>query len=227
MGLTGSPAPAGMVPSREPLGYPPPWFPRTRGDGPYKWAQPPLPLPVPPHPRGWSRCPPLGSRPYAGSPAPAGMVPPGTGRPTLAARFPRTRGDGPLASGEGSIRFSVPPHPRGWSPAAIAPEKEATGSPAPAGMVPARGRGRGADDRFPRTRGDGPCETLTIPISCWVPPHPRGWSLTTRPRSRRSRGSPAPAGMVPHWQCHRTGQHRFPRTRGDGPVAGRIVRGQR
>ena len=91
----GSPAPAGMVPSRCSTKASPRWFPRTRGDGPGGAGRGPGGVEVPPHPRGWS----LKSNPPCarlhGSPAPAGMVPGLCLGCQEFRRFPRTRGDGP------------------------------------------------------------------------------------------------------------------------------------
>ena len=91
----GSPAPAGMVPSR--AGSRPcfEWFPRTRGDGPSVTGKGAVRAMVPPHPRGWSRHRLRAARPMLGSPAPAGMVPIPNSDGYLANGFPRTRGDGP------------------------------------------------------------------------------------------------------------------------------------
>ena len=206
-----------MVPSASTWAMPMKWFPRTRGDGPA--AAPPAdgPDPVPPHPRGWSPRAPCCAAAPAGSPAPAGMVPTTRLVDPLVLRFPRTRGDGPPRLSCRPSRSSVPPHPRGWSPELPHVALTVTGSPAPAGMVPDARCGRGRVRRFPRTRGDGPCDPVPCPLPFGVPPHPRGWSQLIAGADAGSDGSPAPAGMVLTQRDLLALVARFPRTRGDGP----------
>ncbi len=172
---------------------------------------------VPPHPRGWSRC---GSRPEPGcrgSPAPAGMVPGPLAPTSRYRRFPRTRGDGPYFSHGRWTNAPVPPHPRGWSRRGAVRHARLCGSPAPAGMVPARQVLDILGQRFPRTRGDGPQYGWITAGIMEVPPHPRGWSPYHRSRHDAHGGSPAPAGMVPRWKAVGAATAGFPRTRGDGP----------
>ena len=193
-------------------------FPRTRGDGPSYGQHCPCHLLVPPHPRGWSQNAASPSATTSGSPAPAGMVPFAAFFQKSSAGFPRTRGDGPrLKLGRGSA-LMVPPHPRGWSHATHGLAHRAPGSPAPAGMVPISACATNTTFRFPRTRGDGPCNHGSYHYVALVPPHPRGWSLVPMPRPHMGRGSPAPAGMVPLSTGSGSRMTRFPRTRGDGPL---------
>ena len=216
----GSSAPAGMVPSPIPCTLPSPWFPRTRGDGPTSWSPAAPPLEVPPHPRGWS---PHARRPHrlrVGSPAPAGMVPSPVHTWLPFTRFPRTRGDGPQRRPMSPEMVAVPPHPRGWSPASRERWRWASGSPAPAGMVPRRRSPAPTPIGFPRTRGDGPLPDAAAPALPAVPPHPRGWSLLLGEDRRLAHGSPAPAGMVLGNAASWGFAIRFPRTRGDGPAMG-------
>ena len=192
-------------------------FPRTRGDGPPAACfTHDMPL-VPPHPRGWSLSDRRAARPVLGSPAPAGMVPDELGLQADACRFPRTRGDGPDNKLPAFATGGVPPHPRGWSPQRLKQPSIASGSPAPAGMVPAAQGFGWPCGGFPRTRGDGPATSSALTQARSVPPHPRGWSpiRTIGPAVRA--GSPAPAGMVPHASPPKRHRCRFPRTRGDGP----------
>ena len=91
------------------------------------------------------------------------------------------------------------------------------GFPAHAGMDPLRARSAPDCCGFPRTRGDGPTESLNFTGSAMVSPHTRGWTLATHPSNRHRKGFPAHAGMDPG---QRSGPYRecgFPRTRGDGP----------
>ena len=107
-------------------------------------------------------------------------------------RFPRTRGDRPIAGRQHPLyRIQVPPHTRGY-------DHLSRGSPAHAGidLCPKRRCQR----RFPRTRGDRPFSR----------PHRM---------DRQAWGSPAHAGIDP--SCAGAPlrlQLRFPRTRGDRPV---------
>ena len=78
--------------------------------------------------------------------------------------------------------------------------------------------------RFPRTRGDGP--TRIIGRWRWrrFPPHARGWTESSRSRSRSPDVSPARAGMDLAPTQRDSGFAGFPRTRGDGPGAGPAIR---
>ena len=233
----GSPAPAGMVPILPQPEATETGFPRTRGDGPQADDSCAGKFWVPPHPRGWSLKGGRKAAPTLGSPAPAGMVPPGNRSASELRWFPRTRGDGPSTSGTPHRSRRVPPHPRGWSQARGHDPQGRSGSPAPAGMVPAVTVYRTKARRFPRTRGDGPSPNSRSPSRVkvpphprgWseiygayrkppaVPPHPRGWSLGSRLERVRLIGSPAPAGMVPYYGPYAPAVTWFPRTRGDGP----------
>ena len=181
-------------------------------------ASPVVPITaVPPHTRGWS---PLAAIPAAwpsGSPAHAGMVPYSGPARTRTGRFPRTRGDGPWLCSRRSPHSPVPPHTRGWSPAPRLGLPDLPGSPAHAGMVPRQETASGPDRRFPRTRGDGPRPPDRKARRKKVPPHTRGWSPSGQSTFGGSPGSPAHAGMVPIMRTRDIHDHRFPRTRGDGP----------
>ncbi len=216
--MTGSPAPAGMVPRRERRCCSDRRFPRTRGDGPPALIRLTTSQSVPPHPRGWS----LPSDPerdaLRGSPAPAGMVPFRALPSRRRKRFPRTRGDGPLHGTTHAITKPVPPHPRGWSPWKRWLATDGVGSPAPAGMVRCSATASCAGKGFPRTRGDGPAPGTWRTRTSLVPPHPRGWSHLGHEGREHGEGSPAPAGMVPTSGLAGRPGIRFPRTRGDGPL---------
>ena len=97
-------------------------------------------------------------------------------------------------------------------------------SPAHAGMDPARGsraRGRGS---FPRTRGDGPHPEDVLKEEGVFPPHTRGWTPACREIRDGKDVSPAHAGMDPGLRSTRRKPSSFPRTRGDGPQTGSLVR---
>ena len=94
-GRRGSPAHAGMVPTRASSTAISRGLPRTRGDGPYRLASYRARILAPPHTRGWSR---VAVEPLdqpTGSLAHAGMVPCKACLQVPEARLPRTRGDGP------------------------------------------------------------------------------------------------------------------------------------
>ena len=95
--IEGSPAPAGMGPSTVALSEGATGFPRARGDGPGRLLSTQNHRRVPPRPRGWALGDGLVAYQPVGSPAPAGMGPLITRLPEKSPRFPRARGDGPLA----------------------------------------------------------------------------------------------------------------------------------
>ena len=135
---------------------------------------------VPPPTRGWSADENLDGHADRGSPAHAGMVP-GPAVPLYDyQRFPRPRGDGPVARGRARRAQAVPPPTRGWSlhpPTAL---QSVCGSPAHAGMVPQKAMARRGNRGFPRPRGDGPCFVCRGSGMVSVPPPTRGWSSIPR-----------------------------------------------
>ena len=193
-------------------------FPRTRGDGPGSRSRCSRGGPFPPHARGWT---PMTAR--AGvlqsvSPARAGMDPWRGSGCRLSTCFPRTRGDGPVCRGRPRAESSFPPHARGWTRlwrAAAAPQQV---SPARAGMDRHGGIAGPSDDRFPRTRGDGPSSPPGHRRIRRFPPHARGWTVVEMGELIGCEVSPARAGMDPTCRTGSHGPSRFPRTRGDGPT---------
>ena len=233
----GSPASAGMV-LVSLMGFlVSPGFPRQRGDGPDITITRLLVVKVPPPARGWSEDVGTLKGGVAGSPASAGMVPARSRRFRGSSRFPRQRGDGPGMSDTYEVKNGVPPPARGWSDGRHDGKDEGLGSPASAGMVPDGKPRTGDAARFPRQRGDGPCNrhlrgaSLMVPPPArgWSPPPPvipppagvpppaRGWSVATGAALAGYLGSPASAGMVPGRRRSGRGAKRFPRQRGDGP----------
>ena len=71
--------------------------------------------------------------------------------------------------------------------------------------------------RLPRTRGDGPAESLVRPPEPRASPHTRGWTRHARPLLGTGHGFPAHAGMDPWSPCSARCGAWLPRTRGDGP----------
>ena len=72
---------------------------------------------------------------------------------------------------------------------------------------------------FPRTRGDGPDESLETLREIAFPPHTRGWTWVDLIPSVRGTVSPAHAGMDLQRGAGHEARRRFPRTRGDGPLS--------
>ena len=117
----------------------------------------------------------------------------------------------------------VPPPARGWSLIRALANGSRQGSPASAGMVPWNGALDLASAGFPRQRGDGPING-GAGVGLWqVPPPARGWSQVEPRHHAGEPGSPASAGMVPSWDGMKRKLRRFPRQRGDGPLARRHV----
>ena len=139
------------------------------------------------------------------------------------ARLPRPRGDGPPCGSGGSRSPRAPPPTRGWTPAmSISPSPD-PGSPAHAGMDPARRRRRRPARRLPRPRGDGPAGDSAYTRPLRAPPPTRGWTAVSRVQRRVDRGSPAHAGMDPRRRAAPGTPARLPRPRGDGPRSPRLT----
>src|SRR3546814_8345230 len=92
----------------------------------------------------------------------------------------------------------APPHPRGWTHAALQGRDRGCGSPAPAGMDPMPGPTASARAWLPRTRGDGPLTRQQGRGDREAPPHPRGWPAVAVVRDVIEEGSPAPARSEEH-----------------------------
>ena len=191
------PAPAGMVPGTTSRTPPARSAPRARGDGPPSAVDFAEPDTCSPRPRGWSprhhQAPAL----LGLLPAPAGMVPPRTGRTRTTAAAPRARGDGPSnLPGIGSLSVCSP-RPRGWSPVGQFAHRPGRLLPAPAGMVPPPRRRHSPQEAAPRARGDGPPAQLARATVIHCSPRPRGWSRPDGALRDVLDLLPAPAGMVP------------------------------
>ena len=195
-------------------------FPRTRGDGPHAPIRPGRALQFPPHARGWTLRRLEGHGGGSVSPARAGMDLKPSSAAAIRFGFPRTRGDGPLPRNRSSTMTLFPPHARGWTRGVRLRRRARGVSPARAGMDPARLPVAGDMWRFPRTRGDGPIGLIPLPPHASFPPHARGWTRPLWAAALRGGVSPARAGMDPAGAMLEKTRHRFPRTRGDGPVRG-------
>ena len=213
-----SPAHAGMDPLPQARTKTGRGFPRTRGDGPVGRSPSLVPAAFPPHTRGWTGCDP-GSLPSGTvSPAHAGMDLESGRRRAWLGRFPRTRGDGPGGPRCRTLRRRFPPHTRGWTFEVVGMVALEDVSPAHAGMDRRRFQWRCRTRGFPRTRGDGPSRSSTRNGPRGFPPHTRGWTSLGGSGAHPLGVSPAHAGMDLQPERAVLPQHRFPRTRGDGPL---------
>ena len=172
----GFPAHAGMDPERDQGLHEQTRFPRTRGDGPgHRWPSA-IRRSVSPHTRGWTVGPGKAAGDDEGFPAHAGMDPVPRVEAPAAHGFPRTRGDGPLATAPRAASCLVSPHTRGWTVGQLLLGRLSPGFPAHAGMDPYRSTRSCTSTGFPRTRGDGPVASPRCGCPEWVSPHTRGWT---------------------------------------------------
>ncbi len=193
----GSPACAGMDPTGPMRG---PRFirlPRLRGDGPLVLSTAPMPNMAPPPARGWTPNKARQPSGRGGSPACAGMDPVIPKASPLLSWLPRLRGDGPPRGPVFHLCERAPPPARGWTPDSRNLVGVADGSPACAGMDPARRPPRFRWPRLPRLRGDGPALPPGVTATGTAPPPARGWTRRAAACGFCWRGSPACAGMDP------------------------------
>ena len=219
----GFPAHAGMDPWTSKWKCSHARFPRPRGDGPEFTGTTRVIAEVSPPTRGWTRRHPDGGAVRQGFPAHAGMDPSSaTSSAGERIRFPRPRGDGPIAMarepvgcdgrfprprGDGPSRarrlcaevLRVSPPTRGWTlPRSGSDRMPGGGFPAHAGMDPPADDGHAPCGGFPAHAG------MDHPVADALPaapgfPRPRGDGPV---RSHvgphdRARGFPAHAGMDP------------------------------
>src|SRR5438309_1201861 len=92
------------------------------------------------------------------------------------------------------------------------------GSPAHAGVHPARGSGDSDGWGLPRTRGGSPPSCSSAGDGAKAPPHTRGFTLLVPAARTVGLGSPAHAGVHPAVVSDLTQGHRLPRTRGGSPA---------
>ena len=172
----GSPAPAGIHPSRIRSARSSSGLPRTCGDTPVRMGALTAQNGAPPHLRGYT----LGnSRLFvcgAGSPAPAGIHP-------LVFRLycknrwlPRTCGDTPLLIRPPEPRRKAPPHLRGYTHMHQRQKPPLWGSPAPAGIHPKHQHHSQSQQGLPRTCGDTPLVRALRVEGMEAPPHLRGYT---------------------------------------------------
>ena len=223
----GSPACAGMAPVAAGDDGRITGLPRLRGDGPDPRAPVSGVRAAPPPARGWPRL--FGAVKWAwrGSPACAGMAPLQAGARHRPQRLPRLRGDGPPTGRGATHTAAAPPPARGWPRPTHDGVFRNSGSPACAGMAPARHPRRHGPRRLPRLRGDGPVFLGIGEGGGMAPPPARGWPPLHHFLPHRGGGSPACAGMAPAGFPPMPNARRLPRLRGDGPSASLPDRPQR
>ena len=206
-------------PSRPPT---PRRLPRTRGDRPASAVQACKALPAPPHTRGSALSPSARYAIASGSPAHAGIGPATQTLPIPIWRLPRTRGDRPSYDPRPTRTWKAPPHTRGSAASPKATWTRPPGSPAHAGIGPARHAPTTSAPRLPRTRGDRPPKRRRPRNTDKAPPHTRGSADVHQHGPPADVGSPAHAGIGPTTTAAAASGTGLPRTRGDRPVSGQI-----
>ncbi len=207
-----------MVPSKGTRTRRSPAAPRTRGDGPSSSSPSRRGQSCSPHTRGWSQAGSSSGHRRTLLPAHAGMVPPLRACWTSSRTAPRTRGDGPQASGQFSATLLLLPAHAGMVPWAHASGEPVMPAPRTRGDGPkfsikglswancsphTRGWSRSfaiarwGSGPAPRTRGDGPIGLATTTEGALCSPHTRGWSLHLAPRSGPLDLLLAHAGLAP------------------------------
>ena len=170
----GSPAPAGIDPSKLSPASIGSGLPRTRGDRPTCLKGLKRNVKAPPHPRGSTYCDTDSILCEGGSPAPAGIDPSQYSKRPMWIWLPRTRGDRPTIGPGGDGTPAAPPHPRGSTRWSQDNRHDWRGSPAPAGIDPTAPALQKIKSRLPRTRGDRPATYGAQANVSLAPPHPRG-----------------------------------------------------
>ena len=198
-------------------------FPRPRGDGPKAQAVSRDDEQVSPPTRGWTVVGGGSLRPRLGFPAHAGMDPRAAWSRSARRWFPRPRGDGPSNGVAAPNASMVSPPTRGWTVSFVHAMRSSVGFPAHAGMDRCDGWEADARTRFPRPRGDGPADRLGHQTGEGVSPPTRGWTRIERFAAHAHQGFPAHAGMDPVQGQRLARPFGFPRPRGDGPYAVRVV----
>src|SRR5438552_421716 len=92
------------------------------------------------------------------------------------ARFPHTRGDGPVGRLGKSDGRGFSPHAWGWSDFISKYEGPLVVFPTRVGMVRPPHHAHGRPARFPHTRGDGPQALQFVRLAEGFSPHAWGWS---------------------------------------------------
>ena len=193
-------------------------FPHTRGDGPSPWVMPTTGRLFSPHAWGWSGQGQFAREGQPVFPTRVGMVRPIRAIIIAPPCFPHTRGDGPAACNVSRFFMMFSPHAWGWS--VIGRIGCVCGGvfPTRVGMVRRAWGNLARGWSFPHTRGDGPLSFGHSTFDVVFSPHAWGWSeKERRPRCVAS-VFPTRVGMVRPRGGADYYWHRFPHTRGDGPM---------
>ncbi len=199
-------------------------FPRTRGDGPQRIVGGSKHVVFSPHTRGWTGYAAVLPHCEIVFPAHAGMDRNSLHFGILCPCFPRTRGDGPMATAFTTHAPTFSPHTRGWTAIPVYVYGFAEVFPAHAGMDRYLSSTDLSLSRFPRTRGDGPRAYRNGRMACGFSPHTRGWTVFQCRISFGFGVFPAHAGMDRNNGPSAPTPAGFPRTRGDGPATGAVIR---
>ena len=195
---SGSPAHAGIDPTRAAITTAARRLPRPRGDRPVDHLTPAASDAAPPPTRGST---PLRGElgpGVVGSPAHAGIDPSSVPRERPLRGLPRPRGDRPITLTPHDPEWWAPPPTRGSTRCQGAEAPRQLGSPAHAGIDPSR--------------------SARSPARSGAPPPTRGSTLRIDLRWHTGAGSPAHAGIDPHQPHHRPRLFWLPRPRGDRPA---------
>ncbi len=192
---TGSPACAGIDPTGSTCGSRRSRLPRVRGDRPAAGALLSTLSVAPPRARGSTRRGRPGGGRQGGSPACAGIDPPGRPLERRGCGLPRVRGDRPLSAWSAPVSGGAPPRARGSTVAQHPRLVRRGGSPACAGIDLNTRLRRWASPRLPRVRGDRPLQIIASGPSSMAPPRARGSTFSGRLAAEGCGGSPACAGI--------------------------------
>ncbi len=152
---------------------------------------------APPRARGSTLSPVPRCAPRGGSPACAGIDPPGPILSHASLGLPRVRGDRPPLRRCLCRAAWAPPRARGSTrevPNLVWPRQ---GSPACAGIDPTTPPAHQQTSRLPRVRGDRPASSGRLALAAGAPPRARGSTLTWPNGAIAITGSPACAGIDP------------------------------
>ena len=195
--LPGSPACAGIAPSRGTPRRSSQRLPRMRGDRPCDLGAEGEQARAPPHARGSPHGTCALHRSPSGSPACAGIAPRVPEAAPERSRLPRMRGDRPLEISDRVAVTSAPPHARGSPLVRLRVDAGDLGSPACAGIAPQPSGGQRDREGLPRMRGDRPQRPTVGETSIPAPPHARGSPAHRCALIEPVPGSPACAGIAP------------------------------
>ncbi len=176
---TGIPTRVGVDRPRPSAGLAHARYPHTRGGGPTYLAAILTAAGVSPHAWGWTGAggpPRIADR---GIPTRVGVDRRSGQMASAVSWYPHTRGGGPPEMRAERGDNLVSPHAWGWTIAARATHRRASGIPTRVGVDLPRLAVRSQAERYPHTRGGGPCVYLPQTMTTTVSPHAWGWTAPT------------------------------------------------